>query len=809
MTINGVLNFATTNRYLSIGSNQLNFGVSSSITGAGSSAFIKTNGVSSDLGVVKTWPVGTTTFTYPVGTLTNYTPVRYTLTVSSSGTLTIIPVNSRHVTYNVASSEQILNYYWIVNRGNTLTYTSTGAQQYSFPSTLMGGSGGSLVAGYLDLSNPVGWITSGHGGSATTTSMTFTNQLNTNLPALDNTYHFSVGTVNTLPNPIVPVYSRLSDSNVSNSSTGGNWNSPSSWTTSPSGIGPALSSAPYGVPVVVLNGARINLNVNARIAFTSKVDGLLVVGTTTAHNLGNISGTGTIRVNTNTFPAGNYTAFVSAAGGTIEYVGPMTMNNRSVYNNISIIGTGNVTMTNTDLTLNGSLTIASGATLNNTTNNRNITIARNITNNGTFNIGTGTVTFNGSLSSAISGSTTFTNLVISKTSNDVTLSGSATTTVNNTLTLTSGNIITSSSHLLVLSSSSVISGGGSGSFISGPVRRPLSSGGSFTFPLGSVTASRYRPVRIESTSVADTWTVEYIGRNPSSDGYSNIAFNLANLRKISAFEYWNITRTGSASANVTLTYDVGSYIPPNVGNVANLRVAHWDGTQWDLPTGGGSASQTGSITAGTVTVTNVTSFSPFTLGSLDSDSPLPVRWLSFTGAWKGNSIELIWRTAEEVNNERFEIERSVNGIDFHKIGWVPSNAAAASPRIYTFNDNEVSTYVKYYYRIRQVDFDGQSEYSKVIAILPVGEPTQRWVAYPNPVNNTEYFTLKETDPVLNSDEVVITLYSMNGAIVFKTTGSIEKINGNLSAQLNRLSAGLYVLEVSAGIHRENFRIIRQ
>src|SRR5690606_30627352 len=182
-TVNGVLNFAAANRILKIGSYMLTLGSASSVSGAGANSFIRTNGVSSDLGVVKNWPAGANTFVYPVGTMSNYTPVQFTLTVTSPGEITVIPVNSRHPSYAFTSTEQILNYYWIVRRNNSIAYNNNGSHVYSYASSLMGGSGGSLLAGYLNLSNPSGWVTNAHGGVASTTTMTYTNVLDINLPA--------------------------------------------------------------------------------------------------------------------------------------------------------------------------------------------------------------------------------------------------------------------------------------------------------------------------------------------------------------------------------------------------------------------------------------------------------------------------------------------------------------------------------------------------------------------------------------------------------------------------------------------------
>jgi hypothetical protein len=96
---------------------------------------------------------------------------------------------------------------------------------------------------------------------------------------------------------------------------------------------------PNGRPVVILAGARINMNLVGMRAFTTGINGLLVMTTTAGHSLGTISGTGTLRATSSTLPVGNYTNFVSSTGGTIEYnpspAVDINMNLRDTYNNLS------------------------------------------------------------------------------------------------------------------------------------------------------------------------------------------------------------------------------------------------------------------------------------------------------------------------------------------------------------------------------------------------------------------------------------------------------------------------------------------
>ena len=795
--IKGVLTFPASNtRYFNIGSYRLTFDVNASVDNASSIGYVRTNGVSGDLGVVKNWEVGTAqTFVYEIGSSTNYTPVSYSLNVTGAGTLSVAPVNSAHPTYNQNSSEQILRYYWIVSRGSTLNATASGDHIYTYPSTLMAGSGGTLVAGYLDgNADPLGWTTSGHGGSAIATQMNFNSLPTTNLPSAGNYYDYSVGTVNTLPNPILPLYSRLTTVAVANPNSGGNWGAASSWTADPSGMGPVSAFIPNGVPVVILNGARVNMVSNGGRAYKTTINGLLWIGTRTGHNFGIISGTGTLRTATNTLPAGNYTAFVSSGGGTIEYVAPMTMNNRTTYNNISIYAgsTGTVTMTASDIVVNGNLTIASGTTLSNDANNADIAIAGNWNNNGTFTEGTGSVTFDGNNNQAVTGTNSFYDLVIDKGANDVTLTGTGTTSITNSLALIAGNVITSSNNILAVGTAN-LTGGSANSFVDGPMTKTISAAGAFVAPLGSVPSAKYRPATIANTSSTDSWSFEYFDHSSSLDGYSNTTMNTTNINKVSKFEYWMISRSGSTSADLTLTYNTGSYIPPNVGDVTSLRIARWDGTRWDLPpTSGGTFSQSGTNIAGSVTVTNMTNFSPQTLASTDVNSPLPVELLSFTARLITRGVELKWKTANEFNNDYFEIEKSRDGRKFTAIGQVDGHGTTNDPQQYIYIDEKLAV-GKTYYRLKQVDFDGNVVYSDVAMVQYESEDAPRLNLYPNPTLGNSIKI--EMEGVSGTTEMQIAFFDQLGKLQMQVTLPVDDtgyVSGEVS--VDNLTSGVYVLK---------------
>ncbi len=128
------------------------------------------------------------------------------------------------------------------------------------------------------------------------------------------------------------------------------------------------------------------------------------------------------------------------------------------------------------------------------------------------------------------------------------------------------------------------------------------------------------------------------------------------------------------------------------------------------------------------------------LKSVTGDNSLPVELTSFTGKVVVNSINLYWNTATEVNNYGFEVERAkaVSGnqnVQFAKVGFVEGNGNSNSPKSYSFTDGNVTS-GKYIYRLKQVDTDGQFEYSQEIEVS-VDNLINGYVLeqnYPNPFN---------------------------------------------------------------------------
>lgn len=141
---------------------------------------------------------------------------------------------------------------------------------------------------------------------------------------------------------------------------------------------------------------------------------------------------------------------------------------------------------------------------------------------------------------------------------------------------------------------------------------------------------------------------------------------------------------------------------------------------------------------------------------------LPVRWIGFEGKLSDDekSIQLTWQTGEEEQNQGFEIQRSLDGLNFNKISFVESNYSGT----YEFIDAEYPSAPVVYYRLRQLDYNGEYTFSDVVAVTThadnSGLSTVHEV-YPNPAQNqitVPFVTAK--DDIIN-----VMIYDMSGRLV--------------------------------------------
>lgn len=180
---------------------------------------------------------------------------------------------------------------------------------------------------------------------------------------------------------------------------------------------------------------------------------------------------------------------------------------------------------------------------------------------------------------------------------------------------------------------------------------------------------------------------------------------------------------------------------------------------------------------------------------------LAVELLSFTADLKKEEVLLKWLTANEKDNDRFEIEHSNNAIDFKKIGTVRSKGDANTTQDYQFiHDNPIEG--NNYYRLRQIDVNGASEYSTVQTVL-YKKSEQAITLYPNPVD--EVLNIDFTSAFTTAKE--ISLLNTNGQILKTVNLTTEHTVFELS--MKNLPSGVYWIKVVMDEEMLTRKIIKQ
>ena len=178
-----------------------------------------------------------------------------------------------------------------------------------------------------------------------------------------------------------------------------------------------------------------------------------------------------------------------------------------------------------------------------------------------------------------------------------------------------------------------------------------------------------------------------------------------------------------------------------------------------------------------------------------SNGVLPVELMSFTANINASGIMLNWKTATEVNNYGFDIERK-SASTWTKVGFVEGHGTTNAPQSYRYSDNSEAG--KIVYRLKQIDRDGKFEYSQTVEVTAVTAPKEFALAqnFPNPFNPTTSisFTVPSnghaTLKILNIlGQEVATLF--NGEAV---GGMYNQVQFNASA----FASGVYFSRLECG-----------
>ncbi len=170
---------------------------------------------------------------------------------------------------------------------------------------------------------------------------------------------------------------------------------------------------------------------------------------------------------------------------------------------------------------------------------------------------------------------------------------------------------------------------------------------------------------------------------------------------------------------------------------------------------------------------------------------LPVELINFDAKEKNETTFLNWSTAIENNNSGFEVEHSIDGKLWEKINFIRGNGNSTIVNNYDFVHRDPKYGINYY-RLKQIDFDGRFEYSKVISVNFKGENGVIGELYPNPSKsgmiNLEYSSQ-------NNEEVNISVFDAKGELVINQIRQILNGNNNLSFDFSNFDTGIYIVKI--------------
>lgn len=437
---------------------------------------------------------------------------------------------------------------------------------------------------------------------------------------------------------------------------------------------------------------------------------------------GGVAGTLTLTGTKTLSTTGNF-AFNGSAAQVTSTTMPSTVNDLTFDNSAGVTLSQSTTVNGTLALTTGALTIGSNTLTINAATSRS---SGSLTGSGT----TSNISIGGSGASTTLPAVTCNNLTINR-SAGISISGAV--NVHGTLTMTSGNITTGSDTLTLGSSTSSLGtlSRASGTIV-GRLRRWVGTSATPTllFPIG--TSTRFHPATVTytgATTLGGTLTAFFTASDPGETGLplTDGAFSIS---RAFADGFWTI---GAASglAGGTYSLDLQATSFTLVADYATLRIIkRVDGTSsWTV--NGSHATGTGSNAVPIAHRTGMTGFSDFGIGG-GSDNPLPIELASFELTRSEDNVQLDWRTASEVDNAGFEIQRMTpwdsewmtiaSYLDNPMLAGLGTDPFGRSYRYIDVLSDAVSRGGRYGYRLVDIAVDGARTVHPARTI-ELGEPT--------------------------------------------------------------------------------------
>ncbi|MCP4440041.1 MAG: T9SS type A sorting domain-containing protein [Aureispira sp.] len=300
------------------------------------------------------------------------------------------------------------------------------------------------------------------------------------------------------------------------------------------------------------------------------------------------------------------------------------------------------------------------------------------------------------------------------------------------------------------------------------------------YPVGN---SIYNPATINNSGTVDNISVRVVDQVQT--GYPVGGVETAGV--VSKAWFLEEETVGGSDVSLTLQWDTADELAGLDRSVSGI--SHWDVIAWDRSPTWTNATNVGG-TSWTQTRTGITSFSPFAIE--DQQLDLPVELLFFDAERKDvDEVLLTWSTATEINNKGFYVERMLEGeTEFKTVGFVEGTGTSSIANNYQLIDPNAYEKVSYY-RLRQVDFDGQYDYSETRAVFGLMAQTEIAI-YPNPT--TDVVNIRFSNLAVGS-EAAVQLLDARGRLVYDAKHAVSSQEALILDLFEQLPSAMYILSV--------------
>jgi hypothetical protein len=546
-------------------------------------------------------------------------------------------------------------------------------------------------------------------------------------------------------------------------------------------------------PVISVNSTVKNLTITAGATLTLDPGITLTI-------CGNFTNNGTLIFSPTS------TVLFNNGSATHTLTGNFTGTNK--IGNLTITKTGGSVVLANDLDIGGTLTTSNATSILNTAG-KYIKLA------GDFNNSSGTTTFTGITGSStlqfngtaiqnykptMNGGTNIThnNIVMNNTRagySDLVLFSDLILGTGGILTLTNGDIVTNAFEVQVMNTANAaVTTGNTNSFVQGNLRRYLAGGatGSFDFPVGHSTKG-YQRANLNFQSAASAVAIQLLSRfdawggswsQPGAPGWGPECAATYNMPYLDN-GLWTI----NSNLVSTGTYDITLYNTNYSNAAAGWSVAKSPSATpaWSL-----QGACMGSCPVTAVQRNGLSGFSKFATIQSSQLLVLPIELISFKGTKNQNYNQLEWQTASEVNSDRFELQSSIDGIDFLTIASKQAAGNSTALLTYSYSDFDFYTPVTYY-RLKQFDIGGSHVYSNVVILE--NKNKEHFIfseLFPNPAKDV--VTLKIYLPA--SGTMTINFTDIAGRVLL--TRSIDGKEGDqlIDIDISELAEGSYLTKVN-------------